>query len=136
MKLWIQISPGSNHPIYLQIVRQIRQAIAKQELSIGEKLPAVRKLASELVVNPNTVARAYVLLEQEGLVATKTGSGTFVSDPKFRATDPGNMNMLTERMDTIITRGINLGICGNDLIAMFKSRAKAFVKTNDSEEKK
>jgi len=84
MALWIQISSGSGEPIYVQVAEQISEAIAKSELASGDKLPAVRKLAAELVINPNTVARAYTRLEQAGLVTTKTGSGTYVSDPKLR----------------------------------------------------
>jgi GntR family transcriptional regulator len=135
MALWIQISPGSDEPIYLQIVEQIRQALAKGEISTGEKLPTVRKLASELVINPNTVARAYTILEQAGLVVTKTGSGTFVGDPKLRRSDPGDINILAERMDTLITRGLNLGISGKDLTGMFNNRVNTFVKKNESEKK-
>lgn len=127
MALWIQISSGSGEPIYTQIVEQISAAIAKGEIASGDKLPAVRKLAAELVINPNTVARAYTSLEQEGLVITKTGSGTFVSDPKLRKSDAADINILGERMNTIITRGLNLGLEGQDLITMFQSRLAKFV---------
>ncbi len=116
MTLWIQISPGSNSPIYKQVVEQIGEAIAKDTLSIGDKLPAVRKLAAELVINPNTVARAYTILEQAGLVNTKTGSGTFVSNPQLRSRDAADINALTERIYTLITRGLNLGFESNELI--------------------
>ena len=68
MALWIQISIGSNEPVYAQLISQISQAIAKGQLKAGDKLPAVRKLASELVINPNTVAKAYTYLEQAKLV--------------------------------------------------------------------
>ena len=114
--LWIQILPGSDSPIYKQVVEQIGEAIAKGSLSVGDKLPAVRKLAAELVINPNTVARAYTILEQAGLVTTKTGSGTFVSDPKLRNRDAADINALTERIDTLVTRGLNLGFDSNELI--------------------
>ena len=127
MALWIQILPGSDDPIYVQITEQISEAIAKGQLASGDKLPAVRKLASELVINPNTVARAYTLLEQAGLVTTKTGSGTFVSDPKLRRSDAADINMLAERMDTLITRGLNIGIKAQDLNNMFKTRLNKFV---------
>ncbi len=126
MSLWIQILPGSSEPIYIQVIEQISKAIARGELSSGDKLPAVRKLASELVINPNTVARAYSQLEQAGLVTTKTGSGTFVSDPKLRKTDAADINILNERMDTLISRGLNLGIETQELIELFKSRLKKF----------
>jgi len=127
MGLWIQISSGSGKPIYVQVAEQISEAIAKGELASGDKLPAVRKLAAELVINPNTAARAYSRLEQAGLVTTKTGSGTYVSDPKLRRSDAADINILTERMDTIITRGLNLGLEGQDLTAIFKGRLAKFV---------
>jgi GntR family transcriptional regulator len=127
MALWIQISSGSGEPIYTQVAEQINEAIAKGELASGDKLPAVRKLAAELVINPNTVARAYSRLEQAGLVTTKTGSGTFVSDPKLRRRDAADINILTERIDNVITRALNLGLEGRDLIAMFQSRLAKFV---------
>jgi GntR family transcriptional regulator len=136
MALWIQISPGSDKPIYVQIVEQISEAIAKGELTAGDKLPAVRKLAAELVINPNTVARAYGVLEQAKLVTTKTGSGTFVSDPKLYSHDAADINMLAERMDTLITRGLNLGMDVGDLAAMFRDRTNRFVSKQKSEEKK
>jgi GntR family transcriptional regulator len=126
MALWIQILTGSSDPIYVQLITQISQAIAKGHLKAGDKLPAVRKLASELVINPNTVAKAYTYLEQAKLVVTKTGSGTFVADTKIRSADVANLNILVERMDNIITRAINLGLKHNDLAEIFKSRLDKF----------
>jgi len=135
MALWIQISTGSNEPIYMQIVSQISEAIAKGEISAGQKLPAVRKLAAELVINPNTVAKAYSELEQAGLITTKTGSGTFVNDPKLRTFDAANINILAERMDSIVARGINLGINASDLAAMFRGRVDRFINKSQKREK-
>jgi GntR family transcriptional regulator len=124
--LWIQILPGSESPIYKQVVEQIGEAIARGRLTYGDKLPAVRKLAAELVINPNTVARAYTILEQSGLVVTKSGSGTFVSDPKLRDRDAADVNALTERIDNLVTRGINLGFSSDELVDIFKERLAAF----------
>lgn len=126
MSLWIHISSGSNEPIYAQIVAQISQAIARGELSPGDKLPAVRVLASELVINPNTVARAYTILEQQGLVRTKTGAGTFVIDPALRQKDAAQLHILAERMDTIITQSLNLGLSGQDIQRLLDQRMKKF----------
>ena len=97
-------------------------------MSSGDRLPAVRKLAAELVINPNTVARAYSSLEQGGLVTTKTGSGTFVSDPKLRKGAAADVNILTERMDTLIARGLNLGMDARDLAGLFDGRLAKFAK--------
>jgi GntR family transcriptional regulator len=121
MALWMQISSGSETPIYQQLVEQISGAIARGELRTGDKLPAVRALAAELVINPNTVARAYTLLEQSGLVTTKTGSGTFVAQ----------INALTERMDTLIGRAVNLGLDRGALVALFEKRLEKFAGTLD-----
>ena len=126
MTLWIQISSGSETPIYLQVVEQISEAIAKGQLHAGDKLPAVRALAAELVINPNTVARAYTMLEQSGLVTTKTGSGTFVSDPTLRHADAADINILAERMDTLITRAVNLGLDRSELVTLFEKRLEKF----------
>jgi GntR family transcriptional regulator len=133
MAIWIQISPGSGEPIYAQIVGQISEAVARGQVAVGDKLPPVRKLAAELVINPNTVARAYSVLEQAGLVTTKTGAGTFVSDPKLRSADAADLNALTERIDTLIARGLNLGIEGDDLVAMFRRRLGRFSKKTAEE---
>jgi len=136
MALWIQINSGSDEPIYLQIVEQVGEAIAKGRLAVGDKLPAVRKLASELVINPNTVARAYTILEQSGLVTTKTGSGTFIADRTLRSKDAADINMLAERMDSIISRGLNLGLDSQDIISMVKHRLEKFIKTRSGREAK
>ena len=126
MALWIQISPGSNDPIYVQIVSQVGRAIATGELLVGDKLPPIRELAGELVINPNTVARAYGLLEQKGLVSTKTGSGTVVTDPSLRGSDAGQLNILAERMDNIIAQAINLGLGPGKIASMLQGRLKHF----------
>lgn len=137
LALWIQISSGSNKPIYAQIVAQISQAIARGELSPGDKLPAVRKLASELVINPNTVARAYTLLEQQGLLRTKTGAGTFVTDPNLRQKDAAQIHILAERMDNIITQSLNLGFIREEIEGLLERRLEKFIpkseKTNDGD---
>ncbi len=136
MALWIQISPGSNEPIYAQIVSQVSRAICTGELSTGEKLPAVRTLAAELVINPNTVARAYNVLDQQGLVSAKTGSGTFVADPKLRDKDAAQINIVAERMDNIITQGLNIGLKPDQIREMFETRLKKFGRKPDGGKRK
>jgi GntR family transcriptional regulator len=136
MAIWIQITPGSDKPIYTQIVEQVSEAIARGQLSTGEKLPAVRKLAGELVVNPNTVARAYAILEQSGLVTTKTGSGTFAAKPKLKSKDSPNINILTEKIDGLLIKGLNLGLDISDIIEIFKSRAGKFSRIKNEEGKR
>ncbi len=72
------IRPQSGEPIYEQLVRQIKHAVTTGLLKSGDRMPTVRELAAQLVINPNTAARAYRELEQAGLLESTTGRGTFV----------------------------------------------------------
>jgi GntR family transcriptional regulator len=74
----ISIDFRSGIPIYLQIMDQIRQKVASGELIRGDQLPTVRQLAADLRVNWNTVARAYRLLDEAGLISTQQGRGTYI----------------------------------------------------------
>ena len=69
---------NDNMPIYLHIVRAIKEKIALGELTSGDKFPSVREIASEFRVNPNTVQRSTQILEQEGIIYSKRGIGSFV----------------------------------------------------------
>src|ERR1700733_2364112 len=70
---------GSGVPPYLQIAQQIRQAVRRGVLDIGDQLPTVKEVVAELAINPNTVQKAYRELEHEGLVVGRQGIGTFVA---------------------------------------------------------
>jgi len=76
----IKIDLQSGVPIYIQVVERIKHMIATGELRPGDQLPTVRQLAQELVVNPNTIARAYTLLDQAGIISTQQGRGTYVRE--------------------------------------------------------
>jgi GntR family transcriptional regulator len=72
-------NPSSGVPIYLQLMEQVKHAIETGALRPGDQLPGIRPLAEELVVNPNTVAKAYRELEHEGVVELRQGAGAFVA---------------------------------------------------------
>jgi GntR family transcriptional regulator len=76
----LRLNPSSGVPVYLQIIEQVKHAIATGAVNAGEQLPSVRQMAEDLLINPNTVARAYRDLEQEGVIELKHGSGAFISD--------------------------------------------------------
>jgi GntR family transcriptional regulator len=80
MSLVFSLSPASDIPIYRQIIQHIRRAVVRRQLDLGEQLPAVRVLAEALVVNPNTVARAYQELIRDGLLESRSGVGVFVAE--------------------------------------------------------
>ena len=72
-------NPASGVPIYLQLMEQVKHGIETGALRPGEQLPGIRPLAEELVINPNTVAKAYRELEHEGVIELRQGAGAFVS---------------------------------------------------------
>jgi GntR family transcriptional regulator len=76
----LQLNPSSGVPVYLQLESQVKQAVAAGALRCGDALPSTRKLAAELRINPNTVARAYQNLERESVIRSVPGGGTFVAD--------------------------------------------------------
>ena len=74
----IKLDFRSNEPIYLQIARQVEQLVARGELKLGDQLPTVRELATELRINFNTVGRAYRVLDETRLISTQRGRGTYI----------------------------------------------------------
>lgn len=79
--MWLDINPRLSTPIYQQLVDGVKEAIAQGMLLPGERMPTVRKLALELSLNPNTVAKAYQKLEQEGIIETMRSRGTYIASP-------------------------------------------------------
>ena len=77
--MFFKLTPTSGQSLYLQLVQQIRHAVESGALRDGDQLPGIRTLAQELVVSPNTIAKAYTELEHEGLLDLRQGSGAFVS---------------------------------------------------------
>ena len=75
----VRPNPSSGVPIYLQLMEQVKHAIETGALQAGDQLPGIRPLAEELVMNPNTVAKAYRELEHEGVIELRHGSGAFVA---------------------------------------------------------
>jgi GntR family transcriptional regulator len=75
----IEVDFESGVPIYMQLVERIKQMVATGQLHPGEQLPTMRRLAADLRINYNTVGRAYTILDQEGVISTQQGRGTFIT---------------------------------------------------------
>jgi GntR family transcriptional regulator len=97
----IQLDFRSRQPIYLQIVERVRALVAGGELKQGDQLPTVRQLATELRVNFNTVARAYRLLDEAGLISTQQGRGTYI----WEAPSAEKVSQLRQQSLEGLTRG-------------------------------
>jgi GntR family transcriptional regulator len=79
--MMFKVDLTSHRPVYLQIIEEVKQAVATGELKPGDQLPTVRHLAADQRVNFNTVARAYRLLDEEGIISTQHGRGTYILSP-------------------------------------------------------
>lgn len=115
-------------PLYLQIVDQVRDLIHSGRLSAGEELPAIRTLAEQLLINPNTVARAYLELENHKLITKKHGSGTFVSDSVESVGEEEQLANLLSQLDKVIIEAERLGLSTDDLVKNLKNRARKLSK--------
>lgn len=118
----IHISTADGVPIYLQIVNQLKYLVAAGRLSAGEEIPPIRVLAEQLLVNPNTVARAYLELERAGIVVKKHGSGTYISDSGSPLARKERLKILHQRADALLAEASHLGVNMPELIEIVKQR--------------
>jgi GntR family transcriptional regulator len=125
------LSPSHPMPLYAQLTRAIRFAIATGKLRVGEQLPTVRQLAVELRVNANTVAKVYTELERSGILETRRGVGTFVSARHFAGHHRDEHEKhLTELVDRIVEEAGAMGFSIDDVLDQLQSRRKKETKTN------
>lgn len=115
MALNLSITTGIATPIYQQIIEQVTLAIARGELKVGEQMPSVRNLAEELVINPNTLARAYAELVRDGVLESQRGKGFFVAKRRAVYTQAERLRRLEADLDSFISQAIGLG-CDADEI--------------------
>ncbi len=114
----IQLNFRDAKPIYEQIKEEIRHLIVTGGLSPEDKLPSVRELAANLAINPNTIARAYQELEQEGYLYTESGKGTFVGNGT--QIDGYRKDELMETLDEIVGELAYLAVPKEDLVKRVK----------------
>ncbi|OFW14560.1 MAG: hypothetical protein A3F69_05875 [Acidobacteria bacterium RIFCSPLOWO2_12_FULL_66_10] len=114
-------NPSSGVPIYLQIMEQVKHSIETGALRPGEQLPGIRPLAEELVINPNTVAKAYRELEHEGVIELRHGAGAFVSAnaraKKLTETFRAGQTVVAEAVERLRARGVT----GEEIRRMFEA---------------
>jgi len=102
------VNTASRVPIYQQLVRQVREAIARGEFRPDERLPSVRELAREVAVNPNTVARAYTELERDGTLVSRR-------DRRLR-----------ELLDPFLTEAVHLGYSADEVLRLVARQVEGF----------
>ena len=125
MSLPFNIDSGHPTPLYHQLERAIRFAIATGKLALGDQLPTVRQLAVELQINANTVAKVYAELERVGVVETRRGVGTFVKARDFEAArDKDRERELRELEDNFLGKAAHLGFSAKEVVDHLRSRLK------------
>lgn len=120
----LRVSANDGVPIYLQIVNQVKYLVAAHRLSPGEALPSVRKLAEQLLVNPNTIARAYRELEAAGVITTRRGAGVYVSDGGSPLARGEQTRILTERIDVLLAEAAQMNVDLETLIDLIHQRSR------------
>lgn len=121
----IHISANDGVPIYLQIVNQVKYLVASGRLAAGEELPAIRVLAEKLLINPNTVARAYRELETAGIVTKRRTTGTFVSDTGSPLARRERLRILSERADALLAEARQMKVDTEEIIDLIRQRDAA-----------
>jgi len=117
----ISLNPSTGQPLYLQLILQIRNAIETGVLQPGDALPALRVLAQELVVSPNTVVKAYAELESEGLIDIRHGSGAYVSARRGMRPRVDRFRVAQDRVRALIARLRADGLSDAELHRMFEA---------------
>lgn len=122
MALEFRISTGSPMPIYRQIVDQVRHAVAVGHQHAGDQLPSVRALAETLVVNPNTVAKAYAELVHDGVLESRQGRGFFVADRRQVFSRPERLRRLEQALDALLSEALVLNFTPDEIRAALDKR--------------
>ena len=121
----LHVSPADGVPIYQQIVNQVTYLISSGRLAAGEELPPIRSLAEQLLINPNTVARAYRELERAGAVEKRRTTGTYVSGGVSPLARRERMRILGRRVDGLLAEARQMDVSLDEVIDLLRQRDRA-----------
>lgn len=116
----IHIQSQDGVPIYLQVMQQIKYLVASGKLIAGEELPSIRALAEQLLVNPNTIARAYRELEAAGVVEKRRTAGTYVAETGSPLARKERLKLLKERIDQLLVESFQMGFELDDILKLMQ----------------
>ena len=134
-KLILQIDFRSGLPIYTQIVNQVQAQVASGHLKPGDQLPTVRSLAEDLRVNFNTVARAYRLLDEERIISTQQGRGTYITEiPPPKVSERLRKEMLETLAEKYINEAMRLEFSKDEIRQIVSDQLKDWNESKESDE--
>jgi len=128
-----RIDNASDRAVYLQIIDQVKRDIALGRLAKEEKLPTVRQLAQQLAINPNTIAKAYRQLEQEGIIVTRAGAGAFVANLDSVLSRTVRRRLICDELERIVVEAFHMQIDKETITDWFDAALEKFNLTTDKE---
>jgi len=120
--MFLKLKPSAGQPLYLQLMQQIQHAIENGALRDGDQLPGIRTLAEELLVSPNTVAKAYSELEHAGVLELRHGSGAYVSVSRRARLLADRVRAAERRVGTLIEELREEGLLNDEIRRLFEAR--------------
>lgn len=121
-----QLNLKSGKPVYLQLVDQVKAAVAAGAVRDGDPLPSIRPLAEELRVNRNTVAKAYAELERQGAIETVAGRGCFIRTTQSPFRKDARLKLLASEIDQAVVQAHHLQVGKDDFLRLAEARFDAF----------
>lgn len=113
--MFFTVDPSNGVAIYLQIVRQVKFAVAEQTVRPGQLLPSVRQLSAQLAVNPNTVARAFQQLQADGVIEPLRGRGAVVCQGAVKRCRQERKGLIAERLRSVLTEALQSGLSDGEI---------------------
>jgi len=123
--VFLQIDAHNGLAVYDQIVRQVKFAVADGALTPGELVPSVRELARELAINPNTVARAYRQLQDDGVLVSVRGTGLAVADGARRPCQAERTKLIRARLRMVLDEAANSGLDPQEIEQLVRTESLA-----------
>jgi GntR family transcriptional regulator len=124
----LELNYKSGKPVYLQLVDQVKAAVASGRARAGDPLPSIRPLAEELRVNRNTVAKAYAELERQGVIETLAGKGCFVTDQASPLRKDARLRLLTDNIDEAVVQAHHFQIDRDEFLRLAEDRFESFAR--------
>jgi GntR family transcriptional regulator len=121
-----RVDPTDTEPLFQQIVSTVKRGVAVGRLKPGERLPSVRELAKELVINPNTIARAYQVLEADGVTLSRRGAGTFVAERNVVVKSDERRRRFKAALEGVLADAVHLGLTAEEVQKVFAATMKRF----------
>ena len=126
-----ELNYKSAKPVYLQVVDQVKAAVASGAARAGDALPSIRPLAEELRVNRNTIAKAYGELEHQGVIETLAGRGCFITNQPSPLRKDARLKLLTEEMDDAVIAALHLQVDRAEFVRLAGDRFESFAKRRE-----